>query len=326
MTSRPVPWDEIQNPDSNADYRVRLVAGIGNVPAFWGKDAEGHCLLIIELAGDHTLQFRTDRVSVRGIDVDLKRADKTDTQNLVLTLEKHVDRDLFFGLCQTLVASLAPVTDAAAALGIALMHIKRWKAFLAGRDARILTPNEVRGLFAELQFLRELYQQHLSHGRAVDSWLGPDRSQQDFNFENTAVEIKSLSGRERNSVRISSEDQLESLSDRLFLKIYRLSEMPESAKAVSLNDLVRSIETDLIDPDALQSFTAKLADYGYTPIAEYDTPVFIVSGTLCHLVSDGFPRLVRSELPDGLVRVSYDIELEAIAAFACEPSLIFEGQ
>ncbi|WP_254229107.1 PD-(D/E)XK motif protein [Agrobacterium salinitolerans] len=40
---------------------------------------------------------------------------------------------------------------------------------------------------------------------------------------NTAVEIKSLSGTERSTVRISSEDQLESLNDNLFLRIYRLT-------------------------------------------------------------------------------------------------------
>lgn len=324
--SRSVPWDEIANPDSNADYRVRQISGTQNIPAFWGRDSEGHCLLIIELAGDHTHQFRRDRVSVRGIEVDLKRADSADTQNLVLTLQKHVDRDLFFGLCQTLVGSLTPESDPGAGLAVALAHIKRWKAFLAGPDARILTPNEVRGLFAELQFLRDLYGHHLPHAHAVDSWLGPDRSQQDFIFGNTAVEIKSLSGRERNSVRISSEDQLETLSDRLFLKIYRLSEMPNSDQAVSLNDLVRSIESELAEAGAVEAFTSKLADYGYTPIVEYDTPVFIVSGIQCHLVTEEFPRLVRSRLPSGLAKVSYDIQLEAIAAFQCDSSLIFEDQ
>lgn len=45
---------------------------------------------------------------------------------------------------------------------------------------------------------------------AVEAWLGPEKSHQDFIFGNTAVEIKSLSGTERSTVRISSEDQLKS--------------------------------------------------------------------------------------------------------------------
>ena len=62
-----------------------------------------------------------------------------------------------------------------------------------------------------------------------------------------SVEVKSLSGRERNSVRISSEDQLEALTSSLYLAVYRLSEMPESDKSISLNELVETTESELDD-------------------------------------------------------------------------------
>jgi hypothetical protein len=225
--SRTTPWDDIATP-GGADYTVRRVAGAARIPLFWGKDTDGDCLLIVELEGDHSGQFRRDGTSVHGIGVDLRQSDEPGRQRLVLTLEKHVDRDLFFGLCETLVSSLAPVTDSAAALSVSLTHIKRWKAFLAGRKTGGLSPEQVRGLFAELQLLRSLYPQRLSSVDAVDAWCGADRVQQDFIFGDTAVEVKSLSGRERNAVRISSEDQLESLTANLFLAVYRLSELPES--------------------------------------------------------------------------------------------------
>src|SRR3546814_15120322 len=86
-----------------------------------------------------------------------------------------------------------------------------------------LSIEEVRGLFAEIVFLTELIDRQMSSSDAVEAWLGPERSHQDFIFGNTAVEVKSLSGAERSSVRISSEDQLESLNDALFLRVYRLS-------------------------------------------------------------------------------------------------------
>ena len=38
---------------------------------------------------------------------------------------------------------------------------------------------------------------------------------------------------------------------------------------------------------------------------------------------DGFPRLIRSELPAGITRVSYDIMLEVIAPFCCDESDMF---
>jgi hypothetical protein len=106
MMSRANPWDEIGTPD--ADYTVRRVADSKLVPLFWGKDKDGACLLIVDLEGDHSAQFRRDGTSVHGIGVDLRQGDDPGNQRLVLTLEKHVDRDLFFGLCETLVFSRRP--------------------------------------------------------------------------------------------------------------------------------------------------------------------------------------------------------------------------
>ncbi|NSX86354.1 PD-(D/E)XK motif protein [Agrobacterium tumefaciens] len=314
--SRSVPWEAIPTPA--ADLSVLRVAGTTGVPIFWGRDAGAQCLLIIELDGDHTAQFRRDVVSLHGISVDLRNGDSARQQRLVLTLARHIDSDLFLGLCNTLIGSLRDVADPATALAVTLAHLRRWKAFLAGRNARLLSPEEVRGLFGELHVLRLLYQDTLPQPEAVDAWCGPDDSHQDFIFGNRAIEVKSLSGRERSTVRISSEDQLESLADELFLLIQRLSSQPDAGHALSLNDIIGLIDSELADADAIEQFTGKLAGMGYVPLAEYDAPRFVVSGLQGYRVTDGFPMLIRSELPPGITRVSYDIMLEAIAPFSCD--------
>src|SRR5690606_16891342 len=134
----------------------------------------------------------------------------------------------------------------------------------------------------------------------VEAWLGPERSHQDFIFGNTSVEIKSLSGSERNTVRISSEDQLESLNDSLFLRIYRLSILPDTATARSLNEIVNSIYMKLEDAEAIEAFDVKLAAHGYAPLPEYDQPPFVISDALTYKIDVEFPRLIRSQLPAGL--------------------------
>ncbi len=199
------PWDDIAVP--GRDFNVRQVAASAAVPCFWGRDATGACLFIVELQGEHAAQFRKNAVTVNGIDVDLRAGDQG-RQRLVLALERQVDRDLFQGLCRTLASSLEHVTDPGTALAVSLEHIRRWKTFLSGRS-QLLSPEEVRGLFAELVFLMELIDRQMPSTDAVAAWLGPERSHQDFIYGNTAVEVKSLSGAERSTVRISSEDQLE---------------------------------------------------------------------------------------------------------------------
>lgn len=315
MMPEPSPWDNIDTPE--ADFNVKRVAGTMAVPCYWGRDTAGACLFIMELEGSHAGAFRNNIVRINGIEVDLR----TDIgiQRLVLTLERQADRDLFEGLCRTLARSLENASDSEGSLALALIHLRRWKAFMSGRGHH-LSPEEVRGLFAELTFLLELIR-HLGATEAVGAWTGPERSHQDFIFENTAVEVKSLSGTERSSVRISSEDQLESVNDNLFLRIYRLSNLPDSPNARSLNSLVADVQLELDSSKAVEEFDSKLAALAYAPLPEYDSPLFVVSETISYRVEGEFPRLIRSQLPAGTSRVAYDIKLESISPYACSKIL-----
>lgn len=315
------PWDDIAVP--SADFNVRQVPGETAVPCFWGRDTTGACLFIVELQGDHTVQFRKNTVTVHGIDVDL-RGSEPGHQRLVLTLEKQVDRDLFEGLCRTLASVLERATDSASSLAVGLAHIRRWKTFLSGRSQH-LSAEEIRGLFAELTFLLELIERQPTSTAAVEAWLGPEKSHQDFIFGNTAVEIKSLSGTERSAVRISSEDQLESLNDALFLRIYRLSNLPDAVGAQSLNEIVAAVQAQLAEAEAVEAFDRKLVVHGYAPLPDYDEPRFVVSDIRSYHVSEGFPRLMRSQLPTGVDRVGYDIRLETMAPYECDGATVFGG-
>jgi hypothetical protein len=321
--NRALPWDNVKVPDK--DYNVRLIPNGGAIPAFWGLDTDGRCLFLLSLEGDHRTLFAEGRTSLNGVDVDLQQDSSFDRQNLVLTLERRSDSDLFCALCESLFETLRPVSRPEAALSVALTHIKRWKAFLAGRNARLLSGEEIRGLFAELTFLVGLYEKPLDHTAAVSAWTGADRVHQDFVFADRAVEVKSLSGTDRSTVRISSEDQLESIQDKLFLVTYRLRESPDAEQARSLNELVRKIESELQDADAIEEFGRKLADYGYAPLQEYEKPKLLVTGTKAYRVEDGFPKIVRSGLPVGVTRVSYQIDIERIAPFSYEFREVLEG-
>lgn len=64
-----LPWDDIGLPTK--DYTVRMIASLGATPLFWGRDTSARCLLIIELEGDHTAEYRRSVVEIHGIGVDL---------------------------------------------------------------------------------------------------------------------------------------------------------------------------------------------------------------------------------------------------------------
>lgn len=315
------PWDDISIPDRN--FNVRRVAGTTAVPCYWGLNIEGDNLFIMELVGDNTKQFHKGVSTVRGIEVDL-RDGGAGIQRFILTLSQRSNIDLFSGLCRTLVYALKDATDSSSSLAVALTHINRWKIFLSGCNIPHLSPEEVRGLFTELTFLLELLD-FLPSNEAVSAWRGPDRSHQDFIFGNIAVEIKSLSGVERSVITISSEDQLESQNDSLFLKVYRLSNLENALNARSLNEIVGSVQNRLVDLCAAEEFGRKLVNYGYAPMPDYDSPAFVVSEILTYRVEGDFPKLVRSEIPCGVIKIRYDIKIESIAKFKCDQKSVFGG-
>jgi hypothetical protein len=321
--SKVVPWESIAKP--SVDYNVRRIAGTSGIPLYWGRNANGQSLMLVELTGDHTAQFRKEATRVHGVGLDLRAGESFDQQRLVLTLARHTDQDLFLVLCETLVSTLSPITDPQGALTLTMIHLKRWKSFLSGRNARLLSEAEIRGLYAELHVLRALYHRTLPQQAAVAAWRGPDDAHQDFIFGETAIEVKSLSGHERSCVRISSEDQLEGLTDNIFLFTVRLSEMGDAENVYSLNELVQLIEYELNVAEAQEQFTDKLGACGYVPMPEYDEPRLLPGNRQAYRVGPAFPRLVRSQIAKGLARVSYDIELEAMAAFKCDEIEIFGG-
>ena len=320
--SRASPWADIETPGQ--DYNVRKIPGTKGIPLYWGRDNVGHCLFIMELSGDQTELFRSQHVKVQGIKSELRFIETSKSQGMVVSLENHVDQDLFLAMCQTLITALYEITDSATGLSIALAQIKRWKAFMAGKKRGVLSMEEVRGLFGELAFLRQLLDHVSTQKDALTSWEGPESIQQDFILNNMAVEVKTLSGRERNSIRISSEDQLDSLNERLFLKVFRISEMPDSDRAASLNGLIRQIADILSDYSVLEMFYDKLAKVGYVELSEYDNPKVIVSEERLYGVGEAFPKLIRSELPDGVSDVRYGVDLERIKTFLVRDNILWE--
>ncbi len=194
---------------------------------------------------------------------------------------------------------------------------------MAGKKRGVLSPEEVRGLFGELLFLCQVIE-HTTEQEALGAWEGPVSVQQDFILGEMAIEVKTLSGRERNSIRISSEDQLESLKDRLFLKVFRLSEMPESDRAVSLNELVKQIADTFSDYSMLEVYYDKLAVAGYTELQEYNNQKFVVSEEHLYCVNEEFPKLIRSKVPDGVSHVHYGVEIEKIKRFLTMNDVLWE--
>ncbi|MBX3112003.1 MAG: PD-(D/E)XK motif protein [Fimbriimonadaceae bacterium] len=316
--SKHLPWDDIPVP--TGEINRRLAAAGMRAPASWAVDHQGRRLFVLELAGDHWSRYQQSAVKVHGLDIDL-RSSSSDNQLLVLTLESEQNIDLFHVLCNSLLAELVEARSPASALETALNHLRRWKAFLSSKQARVLSLEEIRGLFAEVWFLLELLGTPAGARGAVGAWHGPERAQQDFIFSDLAVEVKSLVATDPRTVRVSSENQLDSLQKLLYLLIVFVKESRDDS-GQSLNQIVAEAQSLIAGTDVAFEFESKLAEFGYIPLREYDHPLLEVVGNQPFRVEDGFPRIIRSQVPNGVIRVKYQIELEHLEPFRCDYQLV----
>ena len=144
-----------------------------------------------------------------------------------------------------------------------LNRFEKWKSLFSKIGLQGLTPEEQRGLFGELYFLRKYLQGNSNFLEVVNTWIGTEREVRDFQSGTWAVEVKTTHGNNHQKVHISSERQLDTTNlDNLFLYHISLEQMQNSGE--SLNDIVASVlECLQSDALALNKFKSKIYEVGY---------------------------------------------------------------
>ncbi len=316
MTPNSDPWAEIAVPPSGK-YARRRVEGAREIDLFWYRDETGHeGLLALVPASVSTEEAAKAAMTSRGVSAEVRPID-AEHRVLTIRLEDSGQKELFLRLCDDLIDRALRERDELAAYRAVCTRLKRWQEFLSRGRRDVLSPNEVRGLFAELTYLSEALESgDDSDDIVVKGWLGPEDGQHDFVIGDKAVEIKALAGSDRDLVRISSEDQLVSHLSTLLLRLYFLADVKESAGSESLNGIVRRLSDRLgEDPFTYDWFAVRLAQAGYIDVPHYDMPRFRVTDVRTYHVREGFPRLAPSDLPAGVEDVSYSLRLAAIEPF-----------
>jgi len=231
--------------------------------------------------------------------------------------------DVFTALAEDVASRVAAAADPRAMAASLLGRLRRWQKFLAAGAAG-LSLEQQRGLYGELHMLREHLLPGLGAEAAVAGWLAPQRTHQDFQLASGAVEVKTTTAKQPQSVRIASERQLDSAGiPALFLHVVVLDEREvESVLPVvgeGLPDVVRDLRQQLrTTAAAAETFEDRLLDAGYleADAPRYEHRRFALRGEHTYRVRSSFPRLVETNLPTGIGDVSYALSLAACEPFA----------
>jgi hypothetical protein len=239
---------------------------------------------------------------------------------LVLTDQQHLD--IFNLLIEDLVNVAEQQKDERASVGRFLARLTDWQRLLMKLAPAVITNENQQGLWGELWTLREVVSPAIGFASGMHAWRGPLGANQDFQFSNTVLEVKTSTASVFERLVIASELQLDVAQDTSLTMIaLALDARPNHGE--SLADIVRDCRSIASNAGCLQILEDRLTLLGYRneDTESYSNIGYAVRSRLQFRIQDGFPRIVLNDLRVGVGEVRYSISLAA-----CSPFAISEGE
>ncbi len=303
-------WPDIQASSQDDSINVRLADPTHPLDFRVGRDARGRYVFQLDAVAKSQLLLRP-LPAPAGIEV-LRDKIGDGQLRLSLVLSAISDFDIFRVLCADLLALTADLarSDSARGMATVLDRVTQWQDVFARRRAGVLSRNEVIGLAGELLFLRDLLLPRVDPAAAVAAWCGPFGDEQDFVIGDTIFELKTQTTTADRRMQISSEDQLDTATSRIVLCQQGIAPSVEGApEARSLNQLVAELRA-IVAPAGdfvADRLEVALFDSGWDDRPEYDFERWQLVDRTFYEVREGFPRIVRGGLVQGVEEVRYRI-------------------
>lgn len=319
-------WDELASDKSFAKgLLLRRYSG-AVLPDVYVAMQHPEKLLCICISISDTIEVNISSFSnLQEIEVDLYPSPTQTSKNtLIFKLLNFQHKDIFTVLCEDLITSVSTETNERKLVKEILNRFEKWKSLFSKIGLQGLTPEEQRGLFGELYFLRKYLHANSNFLEVVNTWIGTERQVRDFQSSAWAVEVKTTHGNNHQKVHISSERQLDTTNlDNLFLYHISLEQMQNSGE--SLNDIVDSvIECLQSDALALNKFKSKIYEVGYFDLQRslYESIGYFIRQNIFYKVENDFPRIQENEIRVGIGDVKYSIILSQCTTFIIEEEIV----
>lgn len=277
------------------------------------------------VAGEREFTFESSNATFNANEIPafenmvVQLADNEGIHSLTLRLTDRGLTDLFSIICCDLAEASSVAATIGGAIQIFIVRLSRWAELLRRRRTGELSFKERLGLLGELSMLVWVIDEcGIDAALAVRAWRGPVGDTNDIGLNNVRIEVKARLSTQRQTLKISSLDQLDWDGRNLFIAVNRFC---PSGEGLSLESLSSTISSKLaINKSGLMEFQRKLIVGGYDSEAVYANETFKLEKMSVYRVEENFPRLVPSNVPIGIGKVSYEITSEAINDFLVAPS------
>lgn len=245
--------------------------------------------------------------------IEVNQYDNQNYKTIRFSLTDEEISGLFYTFCEDLVEQTRILTDEKEGYNAIVLRFHQWKKLFVSSKKDLLNEAQIMGLIGELLFLRDRLSKRIGLTEALRSWSGQELTHKDFSYGDTWTEVKTIR-RSSLAVHISSLEQLDSEHDGE-LAVYALEKMSTEYNGITLNKLIVDIRNRFQDSDDRDLFMSKVALQGYEYHNYYDDFVFELIYSKNFRVSDGFPKLIPGDVPESILKATYDIDLNKISEF-----------
>lgn len=233
---------------------------------------------------------------------------------LVLTDQQH--QDIFDLLIEDLVNAAEQQEEERAGVGRFLARLTDWQRLLMRLAPELISRDNQQGLWGELWALREVVGPVVGFTTGLHAWRGPLGADQDYQFSNAALEVKTSTAHVFERLMIASELQLDTATG-ISLAVIALTLDPRPNHGETLADMIRDCRSITAEAGCLHELEDRIALLGYRneDVDSYSDIGYTVRSRLQFKIQDDFPRIVLEDLRPGVGEVRYSVSLAACALF-----------
>jgi len=277
------------------------------------------------------LNLKFDRCLIlelpRGVDAEIQSLTMenltlsyyNETNYIVVQLLDSSYNDLFNDLILSIYQHIHLLSSPSEYIQAFIHTFHKWTGFFDTRKAGKLQPDELKGIFGELLFLRDLLSTTgaLKFNEILSSWRGPYGQSKDFVTNMKDTEVKTIDTI-KNDIAISSEYQLEPEPGKT-IELAVVAVEADFLNGISLKTLVSDLKNLIIEKqgDTTILFEA-LFQKGLSVrnLFEYDNFRFRpLSLTVYDCCRKDFPKISRSTLVPEIFQVSFHLRLSLLNDF-----------
>lgn len=280
---------------------------------FYGKDESGNDTLLLITPFKPPFLPSTNAISVLN-----RWRGKDQKWTVSFSLKQKELESIFLRFCEDIVESSRHISDMKKSVHFIAKRYFEWKQLLSNAKSQYLDNASIKGLLGEMKFCLDFLISQIGVEKAMLSWQGPLKKDQDFVLDQTWYEIKTISpGRE--DVEISSIEQLDN-SFNGYLVIQLADQTTQTDEnGITLNQAFSQLRECMKDfPELDRQITGMLIGMGYIPLPYYDQFKYAFEVRSFYYVSREFPAIRKTNLPEAVTKVRYMLSLAALTPFKRE--------